>query len=111
MNNELAKIYSAADLFVNPTREDNFPTVNIEALACGLPVLTFNTGGSPEIIDSKSGKIIEKNNYEILKDSIIELCNKKLRKEDCLERAKLFLANDRFLQYVELFKGEKEVKK
>ena len=35
---ELAEIYTAADLFVNPTREENFPTVNIEALACGTPL-------------------------------------------------------------------------
>lgn len=44
---ELAEIYSAADVFINPTREENFPTVNIEALACGTPVITFDTGGKP----------------------------------------------------------------
>ena len=49
---ELAEIYSATDLFVNPTREENYPTVNMESIACGTPVLTFNTGGSPEILDS-----------------------------------------------------------
>ena len=37
---ELAKIYSAADVFFNPTYEDNYPTVNLEAEACGLPVIT-----------------------------------------------------------------------
>ena len=45
---ELAAIYTAADVFVNPTREDNYPTVNMEAEACGTPVVTFRTGGSPE---------------------------------------------------------------
>lgn len=53
---ELAEIYSAADLFVNPTREENYPTVNMEAIACGTPVLTFRTGGSPEILDEKNGQ-------------------------------------------------------
>ena len=53
--NELAEIYSAADLFVNPTREENYPTVNMESIACGTPVLTFRTGGSPEILDEKTG--------------------------------------------------------
>ena len=48
---ELACIYSTADIFVNPTLEDNFPTTNIEALACGTPVITFNSGGSIESID------------------------------------------------------------
>lgn len=47
---ELAEIYTAADVFVNLTLEDTFPTTNLEALACGTPVITFNTGGSPECI-------------------------------------------------------------
>ena len=45
---ELVKWYSAAEVFFNPTLEDNYPTVNLEAVACGTPVVTFNTGGSPE---------------------------------------------------------------
>lgn len=45
---ELAKIYTAADVFVNPTHQDNYPTVNLEARACGIPVITYNVGGSPE---------------------------------------------------------------
>lgn len=47
---ELAAIYSAADVFFNPTREDNYPTVNLEAEACGTPVLTYDTGGCKETI-------------------------------------------------------------
>ncbi len=45
---ELAEIYTAADVFVNPTYEDNYPTTNLEAQACGTPVITYRTGGSPE---------------------------------------------------------------
>ncbi len=45
---ELVDIYSSADIFFNPTREDNYPTVNLEAYACGTPVVTYKTGGSPE---------------------------------------------------------------
>lgn len=45
---ELAKWYSTADYFVNPTFEDNYPSVNLEAIACGTPVISFPTGGSPE---------------------------------------------------------------
>lgn len=51
---ELAAIYTAADVFVNPTYEDNFPTVNLEAIACGTPVVTYNTGGSPEAVENKN---------------------------------------------------------
>ena len=47
---ELAEIYSAADVFVNPTYEDNYPTVNLEAQACGTPVITYKTGGSTESV-------------------------------------------------------------
>lgn len=45
---ELAEIYTAADVFVNLTYEDTYPTVNLEARACGTPVITYKTGGSPE---------------------------------------------------------------
>lgn len=47
---ELAGIYSAADVFFNPTLEDNYPTVNLEAEACGTPVVTYDTGGCSETI-------------------------------------------------------------
>ena len=47
---ELAEIYTAADYFINPTREDTYPTVNCEAIACGTPVIAFDTGGSAETL-------------------------------------------------------------
>ena len=61
---ELAGIYSAADLFLNPTREDSFPTVNLEALACGTPVLSFRTGGSPESLRPDCGAVVEKDDLK-----------------------------------------------
>ena len=45
---ELAELYSAADFFVNPTYDDNYPTTNLEAISCGTPVLSYDTGGSGE---------------------------------------------------------------
>lgn len=45
---ELAELYTAANCFLNLTYCDTYPTVNLEALACGTPVITYNTGGSPE---------------------------------------------------------------
>lgn len=50
---ELAEIYTAADVFVNPTYEDNYPTVNLEAAACGTKVITYNTGGCIETLETK----------------------------------------------------------
>lgn len=70
---ELAEIYSAADVFVNPSYEDNFPTVNIEALACGTPVVTYNTGGSPEAISPSCGIVTEQGNVDELKTAIYSL--------------------------------------
>ncbi len=61
---ELAKIYTAADLFVNPTLEENYPTVNMESIACGTPVLTFNTGGSGEMLNTKTGRVFALRRYK-----------------------------------------------
>ena len=47
---ELAEIYTAADLFVNPTYEDTFPTVNLEARACGARIISYDTGGCRETL-------------------------------------------------------------
>lgn len=55
---ELAEIYTAADVFFNPTYEDNYPTVNLEAEACGTPVITYDTGGCEETIHNLRGHII-----------------------------------------------------
>lgn len=72
---ELAEIYSIADVFVNPTLEDNFPTTNLEALACGTPVITFNTGGSGESVCQKCGYVIEQGNFEELVNKINHIKN------------------------------------
>ncbi len=72
---ELVEWYSAADVYVNPTLEDNYPTTNIEAVACGTPVITFNTGGSVESVPTcnvvekgdigKVAKIIKVKKYQL----------------------------------------------
>lgn len=67
---ELVKIYSAADVFFNATYDDNFPTTNLEAIACGTPVVTYNTGGSPECIDNHNGKVIEQGKYDLLNEIV-----------------------------------------
>lgn len=101
---ELAEYYSLADVFVMPTREENFPTVNIEALACGTPVITFDTGGSAEIIDCGSGVIVPCNDAETLKREIIRVCEKHpFTEQDCRARASTFDQNARFLEYAQLY--------
>lgn len=58
---ELAEIYSSADVLFNPTYEDNYPTVNLEAQACGTPVITYRTGGSVELVPEKN--IVEQGDF------------------------------------------------
>ena len=102
---ELAEIYSAADLFVNPTREENYPTVNMEAIACGTPVVTFRTGGSPEILTERTGSIVDCDDIDALQKEIERICETKpFSKEDCITRAKEFDENVRFKEYLELYK-------
>ena len=71
---ELVEWYSAADVYVNPTMEDNYPTVNLEAQACGTPVVTFNSGGSAECIKEGYGIIVERGNYQELLEATIKAC-------------------------------------
>lgn len=101
---QLAEIYSAADVFVNATREDTFPTVNIEALACGTPVITFRTGGSPEIIDETCGSVVNCGDVDALEREIIRVCNEKPYSQDaCIIRACQFDQKEKFKEYVMLY--------
>lgn len=63
---ELAQIYTAADVFLNLTYEDNYPTVNLEAQACGSPCITYRTGGSVESVSEED--IIEQGNLEAVRN-------------------------------------------
>ena len=101
---ELAKIYTAADVFVNPTRDEVFGLVNIEALACGTPVITFNTGGSPECIDDTCGIVVDKNNIDAMEQAIKTICeNQMFTRESCIERAKAFDEKKKIEEYIELY--------
>lgn len=105
---ELAAWYSAADVFVNPTYQDNFPTTNLEALACGTPVITYNTGGSPEAIDEETGMVVEKGNLTGLKTAIelITAKGKTHYQSLCRVRAeKYFNKNERYLDYLHLYES------
>ena len=101
---ELVSIYSSVDVLVNPTLEDNFPTVNLEALACGTPVITYNTGGSGEMIDEKCGIIVEKNDYSKLLSSIRNLCETGyIKRENCRLKSLNFNQDTIFENYIDLY--------
>lgn len=100
----LAQVYSASNVFVNPTYADSFPTVNMEALACGTPVITYHTGGSPEIIDEKTGVVVKQGDIQAIADVVKEMRARPLSSSDCRKRAeKLYDKNERFKDYVELY--------
>lgn len=101
---ELAVLYSAADIFVNPTREEVLGMVNVEALACGTPVITFNSGGSPECIDETCGVVVERDDVDAMESEIKGLCqNNVYDGTSCMERAKHFDNILRFKEYVSLY--------
>lgn len=101
---ELAEIYSAADLLLNPTREDNYPTVNMESLACGTPVLTFRTGGSPEMLDETCGVAVPCDDTEAFRREIFRICEQRLfSAERCVEKAREFDQNQKYKEYIELY--------
>lgn len=69
---QLAELYTAATVFVNPTYEDNYPTTNLEAIACGTPVVTYQTGGSTEIVEkSGMGFIVKQGDIIGLKNAVL----------------------------------------
>lgn len=73
---ELAEFYSAADVYVNLTLEEVLGMTNIEALACGTPVITYDSGGSTECVDQNTGVVVEKGNIEQVKQKIVEVLAK-----------------------------------
>ena len=103
---ELAEIYSAADVFAMPTREENYPTVNMEAIACGTPVVTFDTGGSPEMLDEKVDRVVPVDDVNIMMSEIRKICeNMRLSSEAFRSKAKEYIMEDRFLEYMDLYKS------
>ena len=102
---ELAGIYTAADVFVIPTREENYPTVNLEALACGTPVVTFSTGGSPEMLNDKTGIVVDVDDIEAVKKAIEDICKKKKcgNREYIVEYSKQFDMQNKFAEYIKLY--------
>ena len=95
-----------ADLLVNPTYNDSFPTVNLEALACGTPIVTYRTGGSPESVTADTGIVVEKGDYNGLVAAIEEVISKGKQHYSaaCRQRAvSLYNKDDRFADYIELY--------
>jgi putative colanic acid biosynthesis glycosyltransferase len=105
---DLACLYSAASVFVNPTYADNFPTTNLEALACGTPVITYNTGGSPEAVDENTGLVVDKGDIANLSKGIsrISAAGKTTYRINCRKRAvELYDKNRSIEQYAAIYEN------
>lgn len=101
---ELAEIYTVADVFVNPTREDTFPTVNIEALACGTPVVVFDVCGCAECLDETCGSVLKVDDLQTMVQEIKRICEKKpYESKDCIERAQGFEATEKYTEYLKIY--------
>lgn len=99
---ELSDIYSASDVFVNLTHEDTLPTVNMESICCGTPVITYNCCGSPELIDADSGIIVTENDVEGLVSAIRQLKEKPLQ-FDVREKHIKFDKNICYNKYLDIY--------
>lgn len=103
---QLAELYSAADVFVNPTWQDNYPTVNLEAIACGTPVVTYRTGGSIEAVTENTGVVVEQGDFKGLLDAAREIRSrgKAYYQPRCREYAVAnFNKEDRYADYFQLY--------
>ena len=102
--NVLVQLYSQSDVFVNPTYADTFPTTNIESLACGTPVITYRTGGSPEILSPETGIVVELGDVNALADAIKRMRKQPFSSKSCRQRAeRLYNKNERFADYIRLY--------
>ncbi len=103
---ELAALYSLSSALINPTYEDSFPTVNLEALACGTPVITYKTGGSPEAITSETGIVVDQGDISALRDALVHIVSSEdqYTTEQCrLQAVKHFNQKDSYLKYLHYF--------
>lgn len=109
---ELAALYSGAVMFCNLTYEDTYPTTNLEAMACGTPVLTYRTGGSVEAVSDGIGWIVEPGNVnevsKLITDWMSEIDNNpdvelEMRKKCRNQAVSYFNREDRFADYLNLY--------
>ena len=105
--NRLSDIYAAADVFVNLTRADTLPTVNMESICCGTPVITFDCCGSPELVEEECGFIVKEGDAEQLLDCIEKIKSAPLS-FDVQKQQHKFDKNVCYKKYLEIYKSISE---
>ncbi len=102
--NELVEIYSDSDIFFNPTLEEVLGLTNIESLACGIPVITFDTGGSVETINEKCGVIVARDNKDLYKE-LEKNINKEFNIKECIKQSSKFSKNEKSKLYIKFYES------
>lgn len=103
---ELAQWYSLADVFFNPTWEEALGLTNMESIACGTPVITYNTGGSVESISEDTGFVIKQGDIGACLSSIEKIKMNVKYEQTCRPYAlKHFDKNSSFKKYIDLYKS------
>ena len=105
---QLAELYSAATAFVNPTWQDNYPTVNLEAIACGTPVVTYRTGGSIEAVTEETGFIVEQGDVKGLLEAVRRIAGRGKVQYTAKCRAyalENFRKEERYADYLKLYEN------
>ena len=103
---DLAAFYSSAIALVNTTYTDTCPTVNMESLACGTPVITYRTGGSPELVmEGVTGWVVEKGDKSAMVESILKVINSTTcLSSNCTQYAiEHFDSKKCFIHYINLY--------
>lgn len=101
----MAEVYSTADVLLNPTYEDTFPTVNLEAQACGCCVVTYRTGGSTEMVTPKTGAVIAQGN---LQEMLAAARGLQVNRSDCVAHASEFSKHKMLEYYWSLYQEKAE---
>ena len=100
----MARFYSSGDVFVNFTQEDNLPSVNIESIACGTPVVTYQTGGASEMIqEGVNGFSVPKGDFALAKSRVLSLLGKPFAKEIVSQSEPLFTEKAFAASYLVLY--------
>ena len=96
---ELAEIYAAADVYINPSVEETMGLTTAEALACGTPVITYDKTAVPEVADEFCGITVH-SSPEFIKEALEKLPTSQ---DACLSRAKMFEKQRRYQDYYGLY--------
>lgn len=107
---EMVSWYSCASIFVNLTLQETLGLTNVEALACGTPVVTFDSGGCKECVDSSCGIVVPRGDLKGIIEGINNVFQSKtITKESCRKKSEEFDKTKAYLRYLDLYAELREM--